>query len=291
MAMKVFIPTKNREATISTHKVFDDSSFFEYFVVVHNQEQWQKYAENSEKTGIDSNRIVVSNVLADQYGLTRQREWVINNLAEKDSWFLFADDNIKGIQAVPQPNYSFSALPVQENPYLRSEFETPCSQQRFSEEIIPECIQYAEKYNAHHVGFSTVDNFYFRESHWKRVGYIIGKMMLWKNKGELQFDHNITMEDFELTAQSLLKYGVSLVNQWVFPVAGHYQPGGMGKKEERFEVRKKDIQILMEKYPNLFVEKKGDYPDLKLRIHSKEQIASWQKQMKLTQKSLKGIFK
>ena len=72
--MRVFVPSKNRAATIRTHKLFPDA-----VVVVHSQKEADAYAD--AQSG-DIN-LAVSGVQADAYGLTRQREWICNNLAKK----------------------------------------------------------------------------------------------------------------------------------------------------------------------------------------------------------------
>jgi len=272
--MRIFIPTKNRHETIQTHKYFNG---FDYHILVHNQQQYDLYEKFAPQTGIDIERLEITDVAPDQFGLTRQREWVCGHFAAKDEWFIFADDNIKEIQAVASSHYNSNQLPVQAEPTLKSIYEQRCEPERFINEIVPECIGFAEKAGANHLGFACVDNFFFRANKWKQVAYIIGKLMLWHNTGELKFDHTITMEDFELTAQSLLKFGIAPVNNFVYPVASHYQKGGMGRKDERMNDRWNDVQILMQKYPGLFAMKNSGYPDLKLKFYAKQQVEQWRK--------------
>ena len=281
--MKIVIPTKNREETIKTHRYFENC---DYYVLVHNLRQFNKYKKYSDETGLNMGRVIITNVKSDQFGLTRQREWACENLIDKDEWFVFADDNIKTIQAVGEPFYNEPVLDVKGNKSLRDFYKAECSPDRFFE-IVNEGINKADQYGVHHYGFSPVDNFFFRGKKWKEVAYIIGKLMVWHNTGRLQFDHKITMEDFELTAQSLLKFGCAMVNNYVYPVAGHYEKGGMGTVDERLKDRQKDVKILMDKYPGLFrlKSKDVDNPDLSLRFYDHAKVKQW----RLMMKAMKGV--
>jgi hypothetical protein len=274
---RIFIPTKNRPETISTHRYFQG---YDYWVLVHNQQQYDMYTASAELTKLNPDRILITNVKTDQFGLTRQREWVTQQTdrVTRDEWFIFADDNIKDIQAVDPYYYNATSLPVQSEPF-KDAYEQHCSPERFITEIFSECTGFAESLGAHHVGFAVVDNFYFRGNHWKKVAYIIGKLMIWKNSEKLQFDHTITMEDFELTAQSILKFGCAPVNNFVYPVAGHYEKGGMGTKKERTSDRLHDVELLQKKYPGLFtVKTRSDgNPDLSLKFYTQKAAEEWRK--------------
>lgn len=277
---RIFIPSKNRPATICTHRYFKD---FDYHVVLHSYEQALEYIREMPQTHIDPERILVSGVPADQFGLTRQREWVIHEsgLCAQGDWIVFADDNIRDVQAVAEGYYRDPSLDVEGHPEYRSVFEAHCEPARFMNEIVPECINVAAGWDAHHVGFATTDNFFYRAKHWKKIGYIIGKLMVWHCHDQI-FDHEITMEDFELTAQSVLRHGVAPVNNWVYPVAGHYEAGGMGTKKERLASRVQDVVLLLKKYPQFFTEKvRADgNPDLGLRLYQDKQIAQWRNYMR-----------
>lgn len=279
MHPRIVIPTKNRHETISTHRYFKD---FDYWVLVHEARQYFLYKEHAEKTGLNMDRVIITDTKADQFGLTRQREWACNNILGKNEWFLFADDNIQDILAVDEQHYSSPELPVDKEPAYRAVYNTHCEPLRFLTEIFDNCVATADAYGVHHLGFATVDNFFFRGKKWKEYAYIIGKMMVWRNSGELKFDHSITMEDFELTAQSILKFGYALVNNYVYPVAKHYQAGGMGTMEQRLPDRSRDVEILMKKYPGLLRNKnKADNnPDLAIRYHEKKHIEEWRRQIR-----------
>jgi hypothetical protein len=284
--MKVFIPTKNRAATISTHQAFEGE---DYTVVVHDETQKALYCENPT---IEPSRVVVSGVPGDTFGLTRQREWVCRNLVEPGEWFVFADDNIKSLSAVPEPHYLEPSLPVQDDKSLKEVYDTPCSPARFME-IGREMCQEAGRVGANLCGFATTGNFFFRGRKYRYAGYVIGKLMLWCNQPDFEFDHTVSMEDFRNTAEHLYRYGAVLINNYVFPVAGHYEQGGMGTYEERIPIRKRDVKLLLKQYPGLFrvKDRPGFEPntDLALRIHHPRQIQQWRRDLPRLRLKARGI--
>lgn len=272
--VKIFIPSKNRYNTISTHLLFPEAQ-----VVVHHAAQAGAY-----KAGGVAN-VIISDTLADEYGLTRQREWVCNNLVEPGEWFLFADDNIQELWAIPFPHYADDnlreieeamgtpALASVVNKY-RPKNGRVMSPEAFLKIVVPECIAKAEEVGARMVGFSVTDNPLFRTKKWGTTSYVSGKMFLLKN-GSMTWNHEITMEDFRNSAYHLARYGRVVINRYIHPRAIHYQPGGMGTAEERIPFRERDIESLMVNYPGLFRRKKGEYPDLSIRIHGEKHIDKW----------------
>ena len=260
--MRIFVPSKNRAQTIRTHKLFPEA-----IVVVHNDAEAESYQR--AQPGI---HLAVSNVKADAYGLTRQREWICQNLARPNEWFVFADDNIRSLIGVIDGYYEQESLPVkmEEGAIWRPRFNALCSAKRFLEVVVPDTINYCKKVGAHLAGFATTDNIVFRRRKFVRCGYVIGKLMIWHNTGEIPFDHTISMEDFYHTAMHLIHYGACVVNQYIFPRASHYQPGGMGTYEERIPIRQRDVKELMRRFPGLFRVKnrEGFAPntDLQLRV-------------------------
>ena len=244
--MRVFVPSKNRAATIRTHKLFPDA-----VVVVHSQKEADAYAD--AQSG-DIN-LAVSGVQADAYGLTRQREWICNNLAKKGEWFVFADDNVRSLIGVVDTFYEQPSLPVrmEEGALWRPRFNTLCSGERFLKTVVPDTIQYCKRVGAHLAGFATTDNILFRAEKFGRCGYVIGQLMVWHNVPGFPFDHTISMEDFYHTAMNLVLHGACVVNKYIFPRATHYQKGGgMGTYEERVPVRQKDVAELLKRFPGLF---------------------------------------
>ena len=81
-------------------------------------------------------------------------------------------------------------------------------------------------------------------------------------------------------AEHLIKYGRVLVNKYLYPVANHYEKGGIGSLDARLERRREECRKLMLKYPNLLKFKKNhkstpEGSDVQLRIHSTNQIDNW----------------
>jgi len=275
--MKFFIPTYNRYDTISTHKIFPKAK-----IIVHNKEQYDLYRSNPS---IRKKNLIISNAKTDQFGLTRQREFVTENLVEKDEWFVFADDNIKNISCVSDEYYNTEKIDferIKDNKYWSSVFSNECCVDIFIEKC-KEMIEISEKNNVRMCSFATTPNFYFRAKKYRFVGYCIGKLILIKND-QLTWDHTITMEDFRNTADHLLRFGVVLINNFIHPISGHYEKGGMGIYDERVEHRLKDVKKLMNTYPGLFCIKKRkgfvDGTDLRMRFHSRKQIENWRNNFK-----------
>lgn len=285
--MRVFIPTKGRYDTISTHQVFDGA---DYYIVVHSDKERAQYITNPT---VEAAHVVVSGVKADACGLTRQREWVCENCVEPDEWFIFADDNIKALTAVAEGYYESKRLPVQDGngPIWKEVYSRTCSVERFME-IAQETRKVAERVGAHWCGFATTPNYYFRGTKWRYAGYVIGKLTVSHNVG-VPFDHTISMEDFNNTAEHLYRFGAVAINNFAWPVAGHYEGGGMGHYEERVPIRKQDVQMLLRKWPGLFrVKNRPGFEldtDLALRIHSSKQIAKWRRGLAQGRLRVRGI--
>lgn len=278
--MKVFIPSKNRPETISTHRLFHDC---ERYVLVHNREQRDAYAA----AGVPEAWLHVTDTEPDACGLTRQREWALKNLAGRDEWVCFADDNIRALTGVHGMLYHEETLSTRDGrgaKWWRDAFAREWPGWRFLDVVAPDCIAEAEQLGARLVGFSVTENPFFRGRKFRPVGYVIGKLMLWKHEPEFPWDHTVTMEDFRNTAEHLLRYGRVLVNNFLWPRAGHYEPGGMGTYDQRIIHRKRDVVRLLEQYPGLFRRKdrKGFVPgtELALRLHRPEQIDVWRRDLR-----------
>jgi len=273
--LRVYIPTKNRADIISTHRVLDG---FDWQVVVHDEQQRAAYLGG----GIPEDRIVVSNTPGDVFGLTRQREFVCRQLVKPGEWFLFADDNVKEFVAVDDAHWRYGELPVQDGRDWNPVFKASCDNERLQSRL-EECIEVAEKTGACVVGFATTDNYFFLGKKYRQVGYVIGKVMLWKNDPSFSFDHTITMEDFRNTAQHLLQFGCVLVCNYIIPRANHYQHGGMGSYDERLSWRLQDVKMLLKQYPGLFRvhDRKGFAygSDLSIKLSNLKQVSAWRRSL------------
>jgi hypothetical protein len=275
--MKLIILSKGRADTISTHKLFED-----YTLVLHTEEEKAEYLKNPS---ISPEKIVVSGA---PFGVAHQRKWIQENLVLPNEWYISLDDNIKSFQSVPEPTYSELDLPVQSADIftrndLKAKFETEISGKRFLE-ICEHLAVKGEKERAYNIGFGTTANFFFRGRHFRYVGYVISKACVRKNVGTPFELENQSMEDYAYTAETLLRYGKVLIDNYTFPVAGHYEKGGIGTYAERLPAKIRDSAFLIEKYPGLFRynQKKGSDPngELIIRFNSLGQVEKWRATMR-----------
>jgi hypothetical protein len=277
--MKIYIPSKGRATTITTHTLFKN---YDYTVVVANEEEYTAY---SNTIGIE--HLVNAHI---PYGVAYVRQWILDQVPQGE-WFLMLDDNVSSFTALPEPEYTREEL----DPHIMSKETQDTFKKLFETEITTEqfleiCSQMIEKANiigAHLCGFATVDNWYFRNKKWREVGYVITKMALVK-KSHLTYDTAFTaMDDYYFTAENLLHFGKVLINNYVYRNATHYQDGGIGPYKEREPRKIADAELLMQRYPGLFryKNKVGCHPkaEVQIRFTSLKQVAKWRAAM------LKGI--
>lgn len=274
--MKYFIPSKGRATVISTHKVFSELN---YTLVLHNKQEQQEYLKNAT---IDPQRIVVADV---PYGIVNIRNFILDNLLKEDEWACFMDDNIHSFSAWTSKYYQLPQISkyVLLHKNLDKEANAKIDYKRF-EEIIQETIVQADKYHIRFCGFATTDNYLFRNKKWSYVGYVTTKTALVKKIEGLRFDVNLlAMDDYGFTAQNLLLFGKVLINKYMYPVAGHYQIGGIGTYKERLPKKLHDCAYLINTYPNLFrYNKKKDghsKAEVIMRLTSLKQVEQWRQQM------------
>jgi len=270
--MKIYIPTKGRSKAIRTHLLLEGA---DYWIVVHNEAEKACYLQNPT---IDPARLLVSN---QPYGLQYQRQWIMDTQVAPGEWFIFMDDNIHGWQVVALPYYDQDVLPVKVGMINWKETYSQKVSLARTLEVCAETMAYAEAIGAHYCGFAAVDNYFFRGKKWRYVGYIIGKMTL-VMRGKANFDPAVSMEDFAFVAENLLLYGRVLINNYLYPVAGHYEAGGLGRWEERLEHRRRDCRYLMMKYPGMFrLKPSHGVPDadLALRFTNLSQVEKWRREI------------
>lgn len=291
--MRVFIPTKNRPTTIQTHRTLLGQ--MDYRVVVHNEQQAEAYLAGSD---VPPSRIVISHTPDDTFGKTRQLDWITNTLLEPGEWVLFADDNIRAVCAVDEPYRKQDELPTDD--YMEDPANNPEGAVKWHRiygnkgpglqdpdellGLLQLCITMAESHSANLVGFALNTNPLFRAKQWRTVGYASGKMYLWRHRPDYPWRHDISLDDFLHTAQHLLDDGHVIINNFIHPRAGHYEPGGLGTYEERLAQRLLDTALLMKIFPELFRyrQRKGFHPqyDIALRYHTAEQIDKWRARMR-----------
>jgi len=289
MNPRILILSKDRPSAITAPKVFDG---YDVWIFVHNETQKAMYKANAEKMGYDPARLIVTNTDTDIYGKLRQIQWVFKNIVANEETFVFCDDNVRGLTRVDPAVYNLSKIDVQsqDSRTMKEMFSHPLDAKTFLTEIFVECQNKLFQNETYHCGFSPTNNYYFRGKHWNNVGCIIGKLMVFRQNKKYHLDFNSMIEDYDWTAQSLYYTGVSLVNNWVYPIKEHYKSGGLGTIRERSAARLASIEYLMKKWPGLFVRKdrSNGNPDFTLRIHNVNQISRWRKQMKMLYSLEKG---
>lgn len=247
-----------------------------YTIFLHNEEQRTEYLKNPT---IDPASLVVTNV---PYGIAKQRQWIQDNFLNPDEWYITMDDNIDHITGVEPSQYHHEKLPVKDPSFDKKIFTWEYPLATFLM-LFEEDRTYAESIGAFNIGYATTPNFFFREKKYRTVGYVISKLAIRKNCS-IPFDKNVlAMDDFQYTAECLLRHGKVLINNYILPVAGHYQKGGIGTIIEREQMKIADGQYLMLKYPGLFRfnRKSGMHPmaDLSIRFTKEKQVTEWLQNM------------
>lgn len=270
----IVIPSYKRERTIKTTRWLDDSGI-PYKVLLHDSTAADQYIEAGLVRAKD---IIVTN---QPRGITNQRNWIIDNIAKPNEWYISLDDNIQYMNRVNDKYYNLKKIEVNDPNITQKDFEQKMSAAEFIEKITADIV-IAEKIRAEYVGFATVNNYFFNSKKYKPVGYVISKAVAIKYAG-LRYDKNLeAMEDFGYCAEQLVKNNAVLINSWIKPIANHYEPGGIGTYQERVPRKIIDCAYLMKKYPGLFryKVKKDCHPkaELQIRFHSVDQVINWKKQ-------------
>lgn len=246
--------------------------YAEYNVVVHTEAQAAEYRKNPH---VDPGKIMVSGAAP---GISNQRRWIMERWAKKGEWFATLDDNIAGFCGVRPDLYGRDELAVQAPGFDRTVFDHPLGintvVQRWQADV-----KEATRRGAHYIGFATVPNFYFLGRKYRDVGYVISKAALIHNVGVPYDPQILAMDDYGYTAENLVRFGRVLINNWIIPKAGHYEPGGIGTYAQRLPRKIADCEYLMAKYPGLFryKVKAGCHPkaELQVRFTSVAQVEAW----------------
>ena len=271
-AIPIYIPSYNRAKTITTTLWLDESQI-DYRVLLHTEECKKEYV----KAGIvNPEKIIVTNA---KKGITNQRNWIVNNLAKKNNWYISFDDNIRTFYRVIDPIYNNQKKINVDDPNINDAiFKQEITAKEYLE-LLKLDIMIAEQIKAEYIGYATVDNYYFNSKKYKSVGYVISKAVAIKYSG-LDYDKNLeAMEDFGYCAEQLIKNNCVLINAWMKPKAGHYEEGGIGTYNQRVKRKIIDCEYLMKKYPNFFRYKikKNCHPkaELQIKFFNPKQIIKW----------------
>lgn len=272
--MKVIIPSWARPTTIRTHKLLPEGT--DYKIVVHSKEVAKWYAQNPS---IDPKRIVINGL---PYGNALARNWILDNLVEEGEWFIMADDNIDGFWIVHESYYGNADIDTStfNSAFWRALFDRDASWETFARRAEEDRAE-AERRGARLVGYATNDNHYFRAKKYRDVGYVSTKICLIK-KDHLRCDDRLMSKvDFEFTAAHLKEHGRVLINNFIFPRARHFEPGGIGTVKERTPSNVFGCNLLMEKYPGMFAyaTKSGrqNRSEVKFTFTDVDQVDAWRK--------------
>jgi hypothetical protein len=275
--LKVLIPSYKRGGTIKTHLIFQDyPELFEPHIIIHNHDQ--EYFDNPNIKC----QIHISNAPS---GVVNQRNWVLENLIEDGEWFVMADDNIDEFTVVEKDYYYEETLDVKDksNTFWNKVFAKRLEGKEMYD-YFTEDIQIAKDNKAYLIGFATTPNPFFRERKYRYVGYVLSKAIL-MCKTDFRWDTNVlAMDDYQLSAEHTYRYGKVVINNYIKPMAKHYQAGGIGTYEARLPKKIRDCKYLKARYPGFFryKEKSGKHPlaELQITMTSEAQVEKWRFIMK-----------
>jgi len=268
----IYIPSYNRASTIKT-SLYLDMCNIDYKILLHSENCKEEYLRAGR---VKEDKIIVTGA---DFGITNQRNWMVDNLAKKGEWYISLDDNISGFKRVKNPWYEKKKnLDVDSSYVQQSDYNYKIKADEFIS-LIKKDIDISEKIGVEYIGFATVDNYFFNSKKYKTVGYVISKAVAIKYEG-LRYDKKLeAMEDFGYCAEQIIRNNAVLINCWIKPIAGHYEKGGIGTYDERVERKIIDSAYLMKKYPDFFryKVKKGCHPkaELQIRFNNPKQIKEW----------------
>jgi len=276
--MKIFIPTFNRPYSTTTPALLDAAGA--NYILVLRPSQVKSYRANDQFRRNPHCKIAV---LDQEFSINYAREACRSMLAPGE-WCLQMDDRIRGFTAC-EPDFYKSNTQLAHEEGGRPKramyddiLNRPVTFAQFYEEIILDSIREAEERGANIVGFSPFDNPAFCYKKWNDVSYTQNKMILLR-KTNLSWDQGLpAMEEYSMLASQLLEYGRVLVNKWARPVAGHYEPGGLGPLIDRLPAKRAACADIQTRWPGLFKDQRDG--DLVLRWRELDQIERWRAGMR-----------
>lgn len=268
----IYIPSYNRAETIKT-TVYLDASNVPYKLLLNSQACKEAYIKGGR---VNPDSIIVTGVK----GISANRQWVVDNLGIKGEWYISLDDNISGFKRfVDEIYYSDkSEVDVDDPSISHGHFRHSIPANEMYDIFVKE-TQHCDEISSEYLGFATVDNYYFNSKRYRHVGYVIAKAVAIKHDG-LCYDQNLeAMEEYGYNVDQLIKNEKVLIHNWAMPIAGHYEPGGIGSYAERTPRKVQDCKYLMEKYPGFlrYKVKKDCHPQGELQIcfNTIKQLKEW----------------
>ena len=278
--MRWLIPTYGRAAIISTHRIVPEGK---YTIIVHNDHERTWYARNNT---VDPAKIVVANL---PLGIGRMRRWIMDNLVSDGEWFVMADDNIEAVTILSEPHYSKQAIDFEASGVPGKVWRQRYNHRASAAELqkrLTEDAALADKRGMALVGFALGENHFFRGKHYRDSGYLTTKMCMIR-KTEISFDPDLLVrEELDFCAQHHVRDGGILINNFIYPLALHYQQGGIGPEDSRIPLKLRENPIMMQRYPGLlrYMNKPGRPADVEMsfRLTSRKQIDELRKKMRDT---------
>ena len=268
--MKYFIPSAGRAASTPHYT----AGLFPWAtVLLHSEKEEAEY----RKHGL-SNPVLITGPSQRFAGKAVSMNAALERCVAIGEWICFADDDLRGIEALPSPYYEDPTFPKDTMPRKQAVALYKTSALSRLDDIFQDTIQEAERVGANLCSFATTNNYYFRSRKWGYASRVDGCLLLMRKTGHpVPLRH---MDDMFLLAEHLTRDGAIVVNRYLFPNPMHFHPGGLGTVPERYHIRQKEIQELLSTYPGLFngawKAHKGDpYPDVRLRLSTREQVAKW----------------
>lgn len=112
--------------------------------------------------------------------------------------------------------------------------------------ILPKCDSMGVKL----VGLNSTGNPFYAKNKYSKYGLVDGRCFAIK-KTEFTFHKNIsTIPDYYASAYHLKKYGGNLILNYCFLNFERYQKGGLGTVNDRINDKLKDIQLMINLFPN-----------------------------------------
>lgn len=283
--MQIFIPSRGRASTITTHRLFDGSDV-RYTVVLNSAAEREHYRRTA---GIPLERMDV--VHADT--LVQTRQWILEHAAPGE-WLMMMDDDVTDLYALEQPWYEQQVLDFHKDIEAKPTYEErkplyDLWRWRFRHRMtVPEFLEHvaddircAEAAGINLLGYDQTENYYFRHHKYDTINYVSFDTFCVR-RTRVNFDLALeSIDDFAFTAEHLLVDGAVLVNHWIRPNASHYRPGGLGLRDaERIDKRIRDAQRILRAYPGLYRLKKlpggaAPNPDFLLRVRTPDQLDRW----------------
>jgi hypothetical protein len=278
--MRCLIPTYNRAGTITTATLLRDAFFVT--ILTHTEREREAIAEAQPEL---RDLLLVTNVPSGPHGANAQRAWAAEHLLQPNEWCLYADDNIRSIVSVREDLYTRDELPVRDVDVRQFDEATWNSVYDYAIDaarlrvVIHDMLIRAEARGYWSCGFGTNTSALYRPRHWRTVGYVSSKLMLWKHDVTFPWHDMVHMDDFNYSAEQHLRHGGVLINHWIHPKATHYAGGGLGAYRDRVSKRQESVALLMERYPGLLRVKSrpGFAPnsELTFALRSPREVAAW----------------